>query len=203
LTGLQPGTSYDVIVQDNCNGTTSGWSTAVTFTTAAGPLPTLNPNFTVISMNPVTISFTANASGQDTVGWAFSNGAIQGGDAVTQAFSSNGPAFAVAVAANACGIVADTVYFTVGLDDLNLTSLRLFPNPTAGQFTVEFSHLDAEDVEFRIVSLTGAVITQVSRYADAGTVRETFDLSKTPAGVYLVEVQTTSGRSVRRIVLER
>jgi hypothetical protein len=89
------------------------------------------------------------------------------------------------------------------LDDLNLTSLRLFPNPTAGQFTVEFSHLDAEDVEFRIVSLTGAVITQVSRYADAGTVRETFDLSKTPAGVYLVEVQTTSGRSVRRIVLER
>jgi hypothetical protein len=43
----------------------------------------------------------------------------------------------------------------------------------------------------------------LSRHADAGTVRETFDLSKTPAGVYLVEVQTTSGRSVRRIVLER
>jgi hypothetical protein len=64
------------MVQDICNGTsTSAWSTAVTFTTAAGPLPTLNPNFTVISMNPVTISFTANASGQDTVGWAFSNGA--------------------------------------------------------------------------------------------------------------------------------
>ena len=203
LTGLMPGTSYDVIVQDNCNGTTSGWSTAVTFTTASGPLPTLNPNFTVISMNPVTIAFTANASGQDTVGWAFSTGAIQGGDAVTQAFSSNGPAFAVAVAANACGIVADTVYFTVGLDDLNLTSLRLFPNPTAGQFTVEFSHLDAEEVEFRIVTLTGAVVAQLSRHADAGTVRETFDLSKTPAGVYLVEVQTTSGRSVRRIVLER
>lgn len=204
MTGLMPGTTYEVMVQDICGGTsTSAWSTAVSFTTAAGPLPTLNPNFTVISMNPVTISFTANASGQDTVGWAFSNGAIQGGDAVTQTFGTNGAAFAVAVASNACGIVADTVYFTVGLDDLNLTSLRLFPNPTAGQFTVEFTHLDAEDVSFRIVTLTGAVVSQSMRHADAGVVRESFDLSKTPAGVYLVEVQTNAGRSVRRIVLER
>ena len=154
-------------------------------------------------MNPVTIQFTANANGQDTVGWAFSNGAVQGGDAVTQTFGTNGPAFAVAVAANACGVVADTVYFTVGMEDLNLTSLRLYPNPTAGQFTVEFSHLDAEDVTFRVVSLTGAVVSQHMRHAEAGVVRESFDLSKTPAGVYLVEVQTTTGRSIRRIVLER
>ena len=203
LNGLMPGTTYDIMVQDICSGTTSAWSTGVTFTTANGPLPTLNPVFTVTNMNPVTIQFTANANNQDTVGWAFSTGAVQGGDAVTQVFSSNGPAFAVAIASNECGIVADTVYFTVGLDDFELTSLRLFPNPTTGQFTVEFNHSDAEEISFRIVSLTGALVAQSSRHADAGRVTERFDLSKTPGGVYLVEVQTTGGRSIRRIVLER
>ena len=165
----------------------------MTFTTAAGPLPTLNPNFTVISMNPVTIQFTANANGQDTVGWAFSNGAVQGGDAVTQTFGTNGPAFAVAVAANACGIVADTVYFTVGLDDLNLTSLRLFPNPTAGQFTVEFSHLDAEDVDVPNCVPHGCRSSRtVSRYADAGTVPRDLRPQQDACGCL-------PGRSARRL----
>ena len=79
----------------------------------------------------------------------------------------------------------------------------MFPNPTTGQFTVEFNHSDAEEISFRIVSLTGALVAQSSRHADAGRVTERFDLSKTPGGVYLVEVQTTGGRSIRRIVLER
>ena len=168
LTGLMPGTSYDVIVQDNCNGTTTGWSTAVTFTTAAGPLPTLNPVFTVISMNPVTIQFTANANGQDTVGWAFSNGAVQGGDAVTQTFGSERSG----LCRSRCGQCVwsggryRVLHGRHGRPQLDL--LRLYPNPTAGQFTVEFSHLDAEDVEFRIVSLTGAVVSQHMRHADAG-----------------------------------
>ena len=171
--------------------------------TASGPLPTLNTAYLVTGMSPVTIEFTANASGQDSVYWTMSTGAALGGDVVTHSFSNNGPEYAVATAFNTCGSVSDTVFFTVGLEELGLLNLSIYPNPSSGVFHVAFRLRDAGDVLIRIHNMVGEEIARSSHQRVTSQMDVSFDLTSMPAGVYVVEIQTQQGVRSRRIVMGR
>ena len=202
LSGLLPGTTYDVFVRDSCSDGWSAWS-QTSLMTASGPLPTLNTAYLVTGMSPVTIEFTANASGQDSVYWTMSTGAALGGDVVTHSFSNNGPEYAVATAFNTCGSVSDTVFFTVGLEELGLLNLSIYPNPSSGVFNVAFALRDAGDVQIRIHNMVGEEIARSSHQRVDSQMVVPFDLTSMPAGVYVVEIQTQQGVRSRRIVMGR
>ncbi|MFZ4523843.1 MAG: FISUMP domain-containing protein [Bacteroidales bacterium] len=74
----------------------------------------------------------------------------------------------------------------------------LFPNPTAGNFTLEIHEFDAtQTVEVEICSLMGERLLQTRL---AGLEQYAFDLTGWPAGLYLIRVVSGDRMSVQKLV---
>jgi hypothetical protein len=64
--------------------------------------------------------------------------------------------------------------------------LRLYPNPSPGQFTLELPEPATPGTTLRIISLTGQVLME--RRAEPGSKLHPLDLSALPGGMYFVQV---------------
>lgn len=82
-------------------------------------------------------------------------------------------------------------------------NLALFPNPTTGDFTVEFNLTRATEVRAEVMDLFGRVIAAKVSKKETGTHQETFNLSNQPQGSYLVVLRTNSGNKVGKISIKR
>jgi hypothetical protein len=76
--------------------------------------------------------------------------------------------------------------------------VKLHPNPTSGFFRLTTDVLNGEEAEITVTDAMGRVVFRTSRVLDANGVD--FDLSASPAGVYLVRVHTTQLDATNRIV---
>jgi hypothetical protein len=63
---------------------------------------------------------------------------------------------------------------------------RLFPNPTAGRFELNFFVRSAGQMSLRLIDATGRLLEQRSYQYDGCCRIELFDLTKYPSGVYYV-----------------
>ena len=81
--------------------------------------------------------------------------------------------------------------------------LALFPNPTTGNFTVEFSLTRATEVRAEVIDLFGRVVASNVSQKEIGTHQETFNLSNQPQGSYLMVLRTNSGNTVGKISIQR
>jgi hypothetical protein len=77
--------------------------------------------------------------------------------------------------------------------DLTSNELTLFPNPTTGLVSIQFegtaSHLIQE---IRVINAVGECVQTETSFS--------FSIAHLPAGIYLLNVQTTEGMSIQRII---
>ena len=83
------------------------------------------------------------------------------------------------------------------------TDLRLYPNPSDGQLTVDFRLPQDETVQLRLFDLTGKLVMQQSMDAFQNDNTLHLDLGKLPAGLYMVDLQSGTQREQKRLVIER
>ncbi len=104
---------------------------------------------------------------------------------------------------------ADTVFapvcFTKCYDcavsiDEALGSISLFPNPTAGAFTLERTNLSGE-VEVSVIGLQGQLLNATKW--DAGSSELKIDLSDLASGVYMVRLTAEEGTRTMRVAVQR
>ena len=104
---------------------------------------------------------------------------------------------------------ADTVFAAVCFSkcydcavsiDEALGSISLYPNPTAGAFTLERSNLSGE-VEVSIIGLQGQLL-QATKW-DAGSSDLSIDLSDLASGVYMVRLTAEEGTRTMRVAVQR
>ena len=76
--------------------------------------------------------------------------------------------------------------------------VKVFPNPTTGQFTVKFD-TDVQIDQLSIMSLLGKVVHTTIMPQKNNMV----DLSDLPPGIYFVEAQAGSKRVAKRVVVDR
>jgi len=81
-----------------------------------------------------------------------------------------------------------------------INELRLYPNPTSGQFTVELTLKKAGDVQMRLVDALGKEI--YPKYFENMPLRFTksFDLQQFADGIYFLHIETPNGTVVRKII---
>ncbi|MCR9155118.1 MAG: lamin tail domain-containing protein [Croceimicrobium sp.] len=135
------------------------------------------------------ISFVAYGSGDVNAGFSLEfdmNGSLVGSsvDGTNGAYSSVG---------GDVGSPGDQA--PISLDEILANKLSLYPNPSAGQFTISSGSTEEKTIE--IMDLNGALIYSVtSTDADLKV-----DISNFAAGVYLVKVSTEDQEAIRKMVL--
>ena len=82
-----------------------------------------------------------------------------------------------------------------GLDEFNASAIKLYPNPSNGQFVIDANGMNITSV--KVMNVSGQEI--MSKLIGASEANIQLDLS---AGIYLVEVSTENGSTIKRIVIK-
>lgn len=134
-----------------------------------------------------------------TYNWTVTNGAIQSGQGTNQIdviWSGNGNV-EVDLTDDGCSgedNLAVTA-ITTGLDEVAGINASIYPNPGNGLFNLQVESTNTLLV--RVLDVSGKVVISESL---AGSNLYTLDLQNTPSGVYILELESDSGRTFKRLI---
>lgn len=83
-----------------------------------------------------------------------------------------------------------------------MVGLKLYPNPTAGHFTLEFEQPSKGKTEVVIYDLAGKEVYRDSAKGK-GTYKNEIDLSKNGSGTYLIHIHTGNNHFVKKLILQQ
>jgi len=97
-----------------------------------------------------------------------------------------------------CTLYVDTLVSTVGIQELFLDGLEMYPNPTSGLVHINFSLPTSSVSTVSVISLTGTKLysIELEETTKVETTLRLFDLS---AGVYFVEIEVDNKKLYRRL----
>lgn len=82
--------------------------------------------------------------------------------------------------------------------DSNMAEINVYPNPTNGKLTIDMP-IQTESLELRIIDLTGKVVyCNFNIHAPENSI----DLSALPSSIYLLEIKTNTGKTVRKKLIK-
>jgi len=108
---------------------------------------------------------------------------------------------------NSYGCSSDTsawVYVDDGtaIDEITfIENLKIYPNPTRGNFIVEFETSQKEPFEIRILNAIGEVTLVKQAKASNGVYHESFNMVQMASGIYYLQIISESGIVNKKIVI--
>lgn len=93
---------------------------------------------------------------------------------------------------------------TLGVSALNNDNarLRMFPNPSTGEFTFQIGGAETKDALVKIVDLVGNVAYEQTIDNSSSVIERKIDLSNAAKGVYMVTVENGTTRFINKIVIQ-
>ncbi|MFT4801111.1 MAG: pimeloyl-ACP methyl ester carboxylesterase [Flavobacteriaceae bacterium] len=91
---------------------------------------------------------------------------------------------------------------STSITEIDLVSISIYPNPTDGIFTIEFTTKTAIDVSFSVLNVLGQEIALNKIKAIVGVNKQQFDLSGFAKGVYTLKLISENGVMDKKVVLE-
>lgn len=189
-------------------GPKSGTGTvSVSAINACGSSPIVSKTVLVYQSPMANINVTGNtlstAPGMASYQWYLNGNLIPGATASSYTATQSGSYYVIVTSNNGCKDQSQSKAFTlVGVDDVSSsTSVRIFPNPHNGVFTIQFpsnQHNGRTTIEVRDIS--GKLVYQESLTASAPTVERTIDLTRLSSGVYSLRIVSDATISVHSVI---
>jgi len=105
------------------------------------------------------------------------------------------------------GIASDDVTarpsIILGTEKAKVATLDVYPNPSKQLFNVRLVNLNAEQLEVKVLSVTGQEIYARAHGTVNGEFETAVDLDGMPAGMYVLIVNTDNGSFRTKLVLTR
>lgn len=210
ISGLLPNTAYDFYLVDSC--TVAGFSTPVKVadTTQVGfTSATFLWVQSATTISNATVDFDASASVNGTTyTWNFGDGSAAGiGAMPTHQYIANGQYYVTVDAEGPC----DTSTFgdTILIERISISeglpleqTFDVYPNPSNGKVYVELNFGGMNDVSIRVRNFIGQEVYQLELGSVSNKHTEEFDLENQAVGVYFIEVHSSKGTMVKRIVIQ-
>lgn len=155
------------------------------------------------------IGFTNTSTGvgtNTTFAWDFGDGATDTQANPAHFYNSNDTFVVSLTVTNQCGssTTMDTINITtVGLEEDLLNNISIFPNPSTGEFEIQFSGLNIEKLSLSVISIEGKSVYTKELGRISGNFSESIKLPATLArGIYVIQVQAEDAVIYKRIRLE-
>jgi hypothetical protein len=89
------------------------------------------------------------------------------------------------------------------IEDFNgIEDMTVYPNPATDALTIDLSLAQAEKLTVQLVDVTGKVLKQSVVEGNDGANQIRFDIQGVAKGLYLLQVSTPSGTSVRKVTVQ-
>ena len=89
------------------------------------------------------------------------------------------------------------------LEDYNgIEDMTIYPNPAVDAFTIDLALSQAEHLTVQLLDMTGKVLRQCAFEGDEGANQFRFDIQGVAKGLYLLQVSTSTGNSVRKVTVQ-
>ena len=87
----------------------------------------------------------------------------------------------------------------LSIEDFNAVSvMKIYPNPTKGQFNIVIADNVTGKVDVQIVSITGKLVQKLS----IGNGVNNMDISGMASGMYIINISTDKGSSSHKLILD-
>lgn len=184
LTGLDDG-NYNITITDanGCQGSSMA-------TVADG----VNPDVSVTVMGDVLISNEPNATYQ----WIECPALTPISGATDSAYTAPANGDYAVIVTSALGCTDTSVCTTVsevGFDQNDLSLVRIYPNPTNGNFTIQAANATA--INYVIYDIYGRVLM-----SNVLVELETIDLGNVEKGIYFIQLDLNDQRLTKKIILQ-
>ncbi len=184
---------------DACNGVGTSTPTSITFTqspTASGSISTVG--------NVVT--FTNTSVNATNYSWDFGDFTNSSATSPVHAFASNG-VYTVTLTAtngNCTDIITFDISISVGLNEIeNFMDVKLYPNPTNGNTTLEFENMTENEATIKLINQLGQVITVQEVQLSQGKNAVKLNTLELNSGLYIVVLETKNNSVNRRLIIQK
>lgn len=90
----------------------------------------------------------------------------------------------------------------VGTDDLVVDGLSVYPNPASDHITINFEKRDAQPLQVDLLNVQGRVVQSAGQIGSGfGTFQSQIDVSKLPAGFYLLRLAAGESSQVVKVAV--
>ena len=205
ITGLTPGTAYDIYVADTCINDTSQIVGPITVSTSGvNTVAAFTYTFGTAGPSSRTVFFDgSNSVGAVTYDWDFGDGNTGTGQNTSNIYTSNGTYYVTLTVASACGVdsITDTVIVEgIGFAEsvLNQT-LEIYPNPARAEVNISFNRLN-EKARISLLDLSGKelMVREINNSGDFYSGR--IDISELSDGVYMLQISDGEVVVNRRLI---
>lgn len=163
------------------------------------------PNFTYSSQDP-TIFFTDNTTNAGVTFWHFGDGQTSTLQNPVHTYKNNGTYQVKLIVNNGCGIDSISKNVTIVATGIQNNSLEnsylVYPNPSTGKITIEYSSTENLISKSMIMNCLGQIVLTRNLVTTNGKNFETIDISGLSRGMYFVILKVGSNQFTKKIILK-
>ena len=91
---------------------------------------------------------------------------------------------------------------TASIKDVSFEGFNLYPNPSNGNFNLQFETISTALVKLQLFDLTGRLVREVQFSNVAARFSESISFKNTAKGLYLLKIKNGSKQTTRKLVIE-
>jgi PKD repeat protein len=178
---------------DACANPISATSNTVTLTVNALPV---KPVISIVSGNAI----KASTSGVHYA-W-YLNGSLIADTTQTITATISGNYTVIVTDANGCSSASSESFNhnVIGIEKISAENFSVFPNPSNGTFTVNFTSVHKGEIKIHVFNALGELVYAINSEAAKD---HKVDLSSFAAGIYMIRVSTNDGATQKKILLQK
>jgi PKD repeat protein len=152
------------------------------------------------------VNFISTANNANLIAWDFGNGQVSADQNPMTQYAEPGTYEVTLTLTNDCGdrvITEEVVVMTTSATEvLNNMNLRIFPNPSNGQFALLIENANANQLTLELSDLRGSLIQTVELNNLSGTIQHDFNKQELTSGVYFLKIKEDNKSVVTKVIIE-